>query len=159
MRFGFVFVSKEKGLLTSSPTMLKMRFLIALVFAAALGLVRAEYFEVQVVDEGTGRGVPLVEVRTVDQAMWVTDSAGRVACDSFRAGRARPSHPCPACHTTARSEPRVRRAAARANIYGQNFPCVCLRVRNRSFCGDNQVPFQHRQLPGPLTACGRLIRK
>jgi len=36
-------------------------------------------FEIQVVDQATGRGVPLVELRTVNQIRYVTDSAGRVA--------------------------------------------------------------------------------
>ncbi len=38
-------------------------------------------FGIQVVDEQTGRGVPLVELRTVDQRRFVTDSAGWVAFD------------------------------------------------------------------------------
>lgn len=37
------------------------------------------YFEIQVVDRATGRGVPLVELETVDRQRFVTDSAGRVA--------------------------------------------------------------------------------
>lgn len=39
----------------------------------------AGYFEIQVVDEATGRGVPLVELTTTSNARFVTDSAGRVA--------------------------------------------------------------------------------
>ncbi len=38
-----------------------------------------DYFEIQVVDSETGRGVPLVELSTVNHAAWWTDSAGRVA--------------------------------------------------------------------------------
>jgi len=38
-------------------------------------------FAIQVVDAATGRGVPLVELRTVDNAVWVTDSAGLTAID------------------------------------------------------------------------------
>jgi hypothetical protein len=38
-------------------------------------------FAIQVVDRATGRGVPLVELRTTGQAVYVTDSAGRVAFD------------------------------------------------------------------------------
>ncbi|MEN9556758.1 MAG: hypothetical protein RLZZ232_3044, partial [Planctomycetota bacterium] len=42
--------------------------------------MRAEdLFEIQVVDRATGRGVPLVELTTVDDVTWVTDSAGYVA--------------------------------------------------------------------------------
>jgi len=37
------------------------------------------YFKVRVVDEATGRGVPLIELRTVSQARWITDSAGLIA--------------------------------------------------------------------------------
>jgi hypothetical protein len=37
------------------------------------------YFQIQVVDEQTGRGVPLVELETVNHLRYVTDSAGRVA--------------------------------------------------------------------------------
>jgi len=36
-------------------------------------------FEIQVVDEATGRGVPLVELETVNHVRFVTDSAGRIA--------------------------------------------------------------------------------
>lgn len=39
----------------------------------------SDYFRLRVVDEQTGRGVPLVEVRTVDGARYYTDSAGLVA--------------------------------------------------------------------------------
>ncbi len=38
-----------------------------------------DYFVIQVVDAATGRGVPLVELRTVNEVRYVTDSAGRVA--------------------------------------------------------------------------------
>jgi hypothetical protein len=38
-------------------------------------------FCVQVIDEATGRGVPLVELETMDNQLYVTDSAGRVAFD------------------------------------------------------------------------------
>ena len=37
------------------------------------------WFRIRVVDDATGRGVPLVELRTVNQAAWYTDSAGLVA--------------------------------------------------------------------------------
>jgi hypothetical protein len=37
------------------------------------------YFKIQVVDEQTGRGVPLVELKTVNHVRYYTDSAGLVA--------------------------------------------------------------------------------
>ena len=36
-------------------------------------------FCVQIVDEATGRGVPLVELETMDNQLYITDSAGRMA--------------------------------------------------------------------------------
>lgn len=39
----------------------------------------SEPMELQVVDASTGRGIPLVELITVDEVVYVTDSAGRVA--------------------------------------------------------------------------------
>ena len=39
----------------------------------------APYFAIEVVDADTGRGVPLVELRTVNEMRYVTDSAGLVA--------------------------------------------------------------------------------
>ena len=38
-----------------------------------------DYFVIQVVDEATGRGVPLVELKTVNEVAYWTDSAGVVA--------------------------------------------------------------------------------
>lgn len=37
------------------------------------------YFAIQVIDDQTGRGVPLIELRTVNEIRLYTDSAGRVA--------------------------------------------------------------------------------
>ncbi|MEQ1851591.1 MAG: hypothetical protein ABMA01_08365 [Chthoniobacteraceae bacterium] len=37
------------------------------------------HFAIQVVDADTGRGVPLVELETMDNQLYVTDSAGRIA--------------------------------------------------------------------------------
>ena len=42
-------------------------------------LATAEPFAIQVVDEQTGRGVPLVELETVNNVVFLTDSAGWVA--------------------------------------------------------------------------------
>ncbi len=39
------------------------------------------FFTIRVVDQATGRGVPLVELKTVNSAAWWTDSAGLVAFD------------------------------------------------------------------------------
>lgn len=39
----------------------------------------AEYFGVRIVDEATGRGVPLVELETVHRVLFVSDSAGWIA--------------------------------------------------------------------------------
>src|SRR3712207_484764 len=39
----------------------------------------SKYFEIRVVDEQTGRGVPLAELRTVNHIRHVTDSNGVVA--------------------------------------------------------------------------------
>lgn len=41
-----------------------------------------EYFEIQVVDGATGRGVPLVELRTVNDVRFFTDSGGYAAINS-----------------------------------------------------------------------------
>src|SRR5580765_4292506 len=40
---------------------------------------QSRYFEIEVVDDQTGRGVPLVGLETVNHLRYVTDSAGRVA--------------------------------------------------------------------------------
>jgi hypothetical protein len=39
------------------------------------------YFGIQVVDQATGRGVPLVELESIHQIRWITDSQGWVAID------------------------------------------------------------------------------
>lgn len=41
----------------------------------------SRYFEIRVLDDETGRGVPLVELRTVANVRYYTDSAGRAAID------------------------------------------------------------------------------
>jgi hypothetical protein len=43
--------------------------------------VTNSFFKIQVVDDETGRSVPLVELRTVNSAAWWTDSNGLVAFD------------------------------------------------------------------------------
>lgn len=47
--------------------------------ASAAPAAPSPYFKIQVVDDQTGRGVPLVELRTVHNIRHVTDSAGLVA--------------------------------------------------------------------------------
>lgn len=63
---------------------LALRFVAVLALLLCAGL-RAEaasrYFEIDVIDDATGRGVPLVELRTVDDVRYYTDSAGIVAVD------------------------------------------------------------------------------
>jgi len=57
-------------------------FVFAAIVAAASVAARAEesrYFKIKVVDDRTGRGVPLVELRTVHQTRYDTDSNGLVA--------------------------------------------------------------------------------
>jgi hypothetical protein len=49
--------------------------------AQPAGPVRPRVFRIQVVDDETGWGVPLVELRTVNQIRFVTDSNGIVAFD------------------------------------------------------------------------------
>lgn len=53
----------------------------ALAVLAAAGICSAAPFGIQVVDDSTGRGVPLVELESVDGQVWITDSAGWVAFD------------------------------------------------------------------------------
>ncbi len=58
------------------------RCFLGLMFFFAPGRATpGEYFTIAVVDEQTGRGVPLVELRTVNNAAWWTDSNGIVAFD------------------------------------------------------------------------------
>ncbi|MFL5341909.1 MAG: hypothetical protein ACJ8F7_17320, partial [Gemmataceae bacterium] len=53
----------------------------ALLCAALLCAESPKPFAITVVDEQTGRGVPLVELRTVNNIRYVTDSIGVVAFD------------------------------------------------------------------------------
>ena len=52
---------------------------IALALRAVGSHAAAPYFLIKVVDAETGRGVPLVELRTVSQTLFVSDSSGFVA--------------------------------------------------------------------------------
>jgi len=53
--------------------------LLALVFQASAAQQLADYFKIVVVDQDTGRGVPLVELRTTSEISYYTDSNGIVA--------------------------------------------------------------------------------
>src|SRR4051812_47103030 len=57
--------------------MIRASLLLLALALAAGGQERP--FVIQVVDDATGRGVPLVELETMDSQIHVTDSAGRVA--------------------------------------------------------------------------------
>lgn len=57
-------------------------FLIALISGGASVLAQSgpqDYFGIHVIDEATGRGVPLVELKTVNGVRYITDSNGLVA--------------------------------------------------------------------------------
>lgn len=60
-------------------TSLALLTLLVLPAADPAPPVHQAPFAIRVVDEATGRGVPLVELRTVHQVRYVTDSAGYVA--------------------------------------------------------------------------------
>ena len=62
-------------------------------------------FRIQVVDEETGRGVPLVELRTVNQIRYVTDSNGIAAVR--RAGPVRHARCSSSSRATATRPPRT----------------------------------------------------
>ena len=51
----------------------------SLLIALLLSGGPESYFAIEVVDEATGRGVPLVELETVDRQVYVTDSHGLIA--------------------------------------------------------------------------------
>ena len=51
---------------------------VAVLLAPACGSAD-EPMEIMVTDSATGRGIPLVELVTVDDVVYVTDNAGRVA--------------------------------------------------------------------------------
>ncbi len=53
--------------------------LTVLLLTAQAMATPQEYFGIRIVDEATGRGVPLVALQTVSRATYYTDSAGRVA--------------------------------------------------------------------------------
>lgn len=66
----------------NSPRFTALMFLLVGLFLCEQSAVIAAdqpYFHIQVVDDVTGRGVPLVELETVNAIVQVTDSAGNIA--------------------------------------------------------------------------------
>jgi hypothetical protein len=55
--------------------------LLALMTLASAPRNNDRYFVVEVTDAATGRGVPLIELRTTHLARYVTDSGGVIAMD------------------------------------------------------------------------------
>src|SRR5688572_19752510 len=53
--------------------------LLLLVFALPTRAAAPQPFGIHVVDEETGRGIPLIELRTVNDIRCVTDNAGWIA--------------------------------------------------------------------------------
>jgi len=64
-------------------SVLKIAFLIvgSFVTAATQAAEPPRPFRIRVIDEATGRGIPLVELTTVNHVAYVSDSAGQVAFD------------------------------------------------------------------------------
>src|SRR5690554_1097642 len=57
-----------------------MRFAAMLVWLLAAATLQAsDYFRIHVVDAETGRGIPLVELKTVHAVRYYTDSNGLIA--------------------------------------------------------------------------------
>src|SRR5262245_36689100 len=75
--------NSARTMTSTFSTCLRQGFLpLVLAGCASISGVAAEparYFEINVVDKATGRGVPLVELVTVDGVRHITDNAGRVA--------------------------------------------------------------------------------
>ena len=67
-------------MLLSIPLAVIVWLIVCVVHSVAqVSAAETEAFQIRVVDDETGRGVPLVELRTVHDQLFVTDSAGRVA--------------------------------------------------------------------------------
>src|SRR5207249_1307691 len=73
------------GFQTGGASAMHDRFLLSVLAVLGITVVatatagRADYFTITVQDEQTGRGVPLVELRTTNQVSYYTDSNGVVA--------------------------------------------------------------------------------
>jgi hypothetical protein len=71
--------------LASVPSVVRSALAMLCATCAATGIlvsvsaVPSDFFQIKVVDDETGRGVPLVELETVNHLRFVTDSAGRIA--------------------------------------------------------------------------------
>ena len=66
---------------TARNAFVALSVLLGCVVTGASAADKASSFEIRVVDQVTGRGVPLVQLRTVNDIRYYTDSAGRVAFD------------------------------------------------------------------------------
>jgi hypothetical protein len=62
-----------------NPTLRILGGLLGLGLASMAMAASADWFRIQVVDEQTGRGVPMVELRTVNGVSRITDSNGLIA--------------------------------------------------------------------------------
>ncbi|QDV40751.1 hypothetical protein Enr13x_05870 [Stieleria neptunia] len=56
-------------------------FIVLLLLLTCVPAAAHDYFAIKVVDQQTGRGVPMVELKTVNHVRYYTDSAGVVAFD------------------------------------------------------------------------------
>ncbi len=63
----------------SAAVMKKFRIPVLLLALQLIARAETPYFKIQVVDEATGRGVPLIELRTVNDIRLVTDNSGLAA--------------------------------------------------------------------------------
>jgi hypothetical protein len=61
------------------PTTIRIMFGLTLCFLLNRSATADQFFEIQVIDKETRRGVPMVELTTVDDVVYITDSSGRVA--------------------------------------------------------------------------------
>ncbi len=62
----------------SSCRFIRLNAILILLTVSAGGMA-SDLFEIHVIDKETTRGVPMVELTTVDDVVYITDSAGRVA--------------------------------------------------------------------------------
>jgi hypothetical protein len=68
-----------RGFVTRSVTATLRRITALVLIAVPAFADDSAYFGIQVIDNATGRGVPLIELRTVNDIVYVTDSAGWIA--------------------------------------------------------------------------------
>jgi hypothetical protein len=72
-------IHRRSSILVLLPSLCSLCFCVAFSSSAAPATQPSAYFGIHVVDDQTGRGVPLVELQTVDRQRFYTDSAGYVA--------------------------------------------------------------------------------